>query len=108
MDEWARKGATLSEKTAREEYGLTQEQIEEAIRAGTVQYRLASTHGNPWLRLLRHDIENLVTALHGEQHLKQRHAQAELARIDRELKHLRAQIAELEQRRSQLTAQLQE
>jgi hypothetical protein len=56
MDEWARKGATLSDKTAREEFGLTEQQIEDAIRAGKLQYRSASMHGSPWLRLLRREI----------------------------------------------------
>ena len=55
MDEWARKGATLSDKSAREEFGLTQDQIEDAIRAGKLEYRPASMHGNPWLRLLRRE-----------------------------------------------------
>ena len=31
---WHRKGATLSEKTARKESGLTEDQIVQAIRAG--------------------------------------------------------------------------
>jgi hypothetical protein len=30
--EWRRKGATLSDKTAREEFGLTQDEIIRAIR----------------------------------------------------------------------------
>ena len=33
-DEWGRKGATLSDKTARSEFGLTQDEIIAAIRAG--------------------------------------------------------------------------
>ena len=52
--EWQRKGATLSDKTARKEFGLTQEEIVRAIRAGTLRYRLNSVFGNPFLRLL-HD-----------------------------------------------------
>ena len=52
-DEWGRKGATLSDKTARAEFGLTQDEIIAAIRAGKLQYRPAAMHGNPWLRLLR-------------------------------------------------------
>jgi hypothetical protein len=32
--EWQRKGATLSHKTAEEEFGLTWEEIVRAIRAG--------------------------------------------------------------------------
>ena len=36
---WQRKGATLSDKTARKEYGLTQNEIIDAIRRGQLQYR---------------------------------------------------------------------
>jgi len=39
-EEWQRKGATLSDKTARAEFGLTQDEIVEAIRAGTLHYHL--------------------------------------------------------------------
>ena len=49
--EWQRKGATLSDKTAREEFGLTQDEIVRAIRAGKLQYREGSIYGNPRLRL---------------------------------------------------------
>ena len=31
---WSRKGATLSDKSARQEFGLTQEEIYAAFRAG--------------------------------------------------------------------------
>ena len=59
-EEWGRKGATLSDKTARAEYGLTQDEIYAAIDAGQLQYRPAAMHGNPWLRLLRREVEDLV------------------------------------------------
>ena len=45
--EWQRKGATLSDKTAREEFGLTQDEIVRAIRARTLHYREGSMYGNP-------------------------------------------------------------
>ena len=45
-EEWRRKGATLSDKTARAEFGLTQDEIIAAIRAGKLQYRPAAMHGN--------------------------------------------------------------
>ena len=41
-EEWQRKGATLSDKTARQEFGLAQDEIYDAIDAGTLQYRLRS------------------------------------------------------------------
>jgi hypothetical protein len=37
--EWQRKGATLSHKTAQEEFGLKREEIVRAIRAGKLRYR---------------------------------------------------------------------
>jgi len=104
--EWQRKGATLSDKTARKEFGLTQDEIVQAIRAGKLQYRRNSIHGNPFLRLLRREVEALVKKKHGDQYLKAQQAKTELARITRELKRLRTQIAALEERRSKLMADL--
>lgn len=68
--EWQRTGATLSDKTARKEFGLTQEEIVEAIRAGTLRCQVCSMHGNPWLRLLRREVEALVRKKHGGGYLK--------------------------------------
>ena len=36
---WSRKGATLSDKSARQEFGLTQQEIIAAIRVGKLQFR---------------------------------------------------------------------
>ena len=71
-EEWVRKGATLSDKTARAEFGLTQDEIIAAIRAGKLQYRPGEIYGNPWLRLLRREVEELVSAGHGERYLRER------------------------------------
>ena len=106
--EWARKGATLSDKTARSEYGLTQEEIYAAINAGKLQYRRAAMHGNPWLRLLRPEVEDLARALHGDRYLREQKVRTELARINREQKQLRAHLAVLEERRSVLLSELGE
>ena len=103
--EWHRKGATLSDKTAREEYGLTQDDIVRAIRAGTLHYREGSMYGNPWLRLLRREVEALVRKKHGLNYLKSRQAKTELAHIHSELKRLKTQIAALEERKSKLIAE---
>jgi hypothetical protein len=105
-EEWGRKGATLSDKTACSEYGLTQDEIYAAIDAGKLQYRHAAMHGNPWLRLLRREVEELVRTRHDDRYLRERKARTELARINRELKQLRAQLAALEERRSALLAEL--
>jgi len=106
--EWQSKGATLSDKTARKEFGVTQEDIVQAIRAGKLQYREGSMHGNPWLRLLRREVEELVTQKHGDGYLKNQQAKTELALVNRELKRLKTQVAALEARKSQLVAELGE
>ena len=106
--EWARKGTTLSDKTARSEFGLTQDEIISAINAGKLQYRPASMHGNPWLRLLRSEVEDLARTLHGERHLREHQARTELARINRELKQLRTRLSALEERRTALLDELGE
>ena len=105
-EEWGRKGATLSDKTARSQYGLTQEEIYAAIDAGKLQYRSAAMHGNPWLRLLRREVEDLVATRSGDRYLREQRARTELAQVNRELKQLRAQLAALEERRTALLAEL--
>ena len=96
----------MSDKTARKELGLTQDEIVEAIRAGKLHYRVASMHGNPWLRLLRSEVEQLVQANRGPGYLEQRQAMAELAHVETELRRLRAKLTKLEKRRAELTARL--
>jgi len=107
-EEWVRKGATLSDKTAHAEFGLTRDEIIAAIRAGKLQYRPGEIYGNPWLRLLRREVEELVSSRHGEGYLRERQARTELKHVNGQLKQLRAQVAELEQRRSVLLAELGE
>ena len=104
--EWQRKGGTLSDKTARKEFGLTDGEILQAVRAGRLHYREGSVYGNPFLRLLRREVEALVKTRHGAGYLKDRQAKIELARINRELKRLKIQIAGLEERKSKLIADL--
>ena len=107
-NEWGRKGATISDKTARLEYGLTQDEIYDAIDAGKLQYRPAAMHGNPWLRLLRREVEDLVRAQSGDRYLRERKARTELAQTNRELKQLRSQLAALVERRAALLSELGE
>lgn len=100
--EWTQKGATFSDKRAREEFGLTEDEIIRAIRAGKLQYREGSMYGNPWFRLLRREVEAMVTEMHGKAHLKDLQTKTELASITRELRRLKTQIARLEERKSTL------
>ncbi len=107
QEEWNRKGATLSDKTAGKEFGLTQDEIVAAIDAGQLHYRVGVIHGNPWLRLLRREVEELMDNTYNDRDHLQRRARAELARVDRDLKKLRTEVAALEERRARLVADLE-
>ncbi|MCL1917837.1 MAG: hypothetical protein FWG14_05915, partial [Peptococcaceae bacterium] len=52
---------------AEKEYGISRKEILEAINAGELQFREGSTHGNPWYRLLRIEIEAFVEKKYGKE-----------------------------------------
>jgi murein DD-endopeptidase MepM/ murein hydrolase activator NlpD len=105
-NEWQRPKATLSDKTARKEFALSQDEIIQAIRAGRLQYRENASHGNPHLRLLRREAEALVASKRGATGLKEQKAKAELACVEHELRQHRRQISLLEKRRAKLVESL--
>src|SRR4051794_8087364 len=112
MDEgdsmWSRKGATLRDKSARQEFGLTQEEIIAAIRAGKLQFRESNMHGNPWYRLLRHEVESLVRDKRGLGHLHKKKLQNELADLNKEARKLTTRLKAIERRRTELIKELDE
>ena len=85
---------------------ILQDEIFAAIDAGKLQHRPVAMHGNPWLRLLRREVDDLVRARHGDRYLRERKARTDLAQINRDLNQLRAQLAALEERRAVLHAEL--
>ena len=110
MDEgnsmWSQKGATMSDKSARQEFGLTQEEIVAAIRAGKLRFHEASMHGNPWYRLLRHEVESLVRDKSGQDHLHKKKLQKELADLNKEARTLTTRLKAIERRRAELMTEL--
>lgn len=105
---WFKKGATLSDKSARKEFGLTQEEIIEAIKDGKLQYRTNYVFENPYLKLLRSEVEAFVDKKYGGNYLKKKKIKKELAEINKELKMLKAQVVSLEQRKAALQSSLDE
>ena len=103
---WRQKGATLSDKSARQEFGLTQEEIFGAMRAGKLQFQQNSMHGNPWFRLLRHEVEALVKETGGQVHLQKKKLQKEMADLDKEARKLKTRLKVIERRRAELTKEL--
>ena len=110
MDEgesmWSRAGATMSDKSARQEFGLTQQEIIAAIRAGKLQFRQSNMHGNPWYRLLRHEVESLVQDRSGLDHLHKKKFQKELADLNKEARKITTRLKAIERRRAELMKEL--
>jgi hypothetical protein len=61
--EWNRKGAVLSDVTAQKEYDVTREFVVAGINAGKLEYREGSVWGNPYLRVLRSQLEPFMAPL---------------------------------------------
>jgi hypothetical protein len=99
---WHKKGGTLSDKSARKEFGITQEEIIDAIRDGRLQYRTNNVFGNPYLRLIRSEVEAFVDEKYGNDYLTKKKIRNELAQTNKELRKLKAQAASLEKRKSEL------
>ncbi len=96
---WNQKGATLSDKTARNEFGITKEEIVGAIKSGKLQYRQNHIHGNPYFRLLRTEVESLAKELLGEDQLKNQQLQNELSQVNKEIRKFKKQTKILEERK---------
>ena len=99
---WNKKGAALSDKSARKEFGLTQEQIIDAIKCGKLQYRQNHIHGNPYFRLLRAEVESVAKELFGEDNLKNKKLKNELSQTNKEIRKLKKQLKILEEKKTDL------
>ena len=103
---WNEKGAALSDKSARKEFGLSQKEIRDAIRDGQLQYRENHIHGNPYLRLLRIEVEALVASKHGPKYLANQKLQSELKAVRSQIRSLKTKIKVLEKRQAELLSEL--
>jgi hypothetical protein len=104
--EWNRKGATLSDITAKKEYGVGQDFIVKGIRAGKLEYREGAIWGNPYLRLLRSQLENYIVEELGQDSLSSGKNQTELLKIKKEIAKLKKRLNELQVRRMDLEKEM--
>jgi hypothetical protein len=104
--EWNRKGATLSDKTAKKEFGVDRNFIVKGIRAGKLEYRQGVMWGNPYLRLLRSQLERYIAEELGKDRLSSAKTQTELRNIKKEINKLKKRLNELEARRMELEKQI--
>jgi len=97
--EWNRKGAVLSDVTAQKEYGVMREFVLAGINAGKLEYREGSVWGNPYLRILRSQLEPYIAAELGPEYLSSVKSKTELRAIVSEIAGLRKKLASLEARK---------
>lgn len=100
--EWNRKGATLSDVTAIKEYGVNRDFILKGIRAGRLEYREGAVWGNPYLRLLRSQLEQYIAEERGDDRLATAKRRTELRHLMKEMAAIKKRLTELEARKSEL------
>ena len=104
--EWNRKGATLSDVTGCKEYGVTRDFIVQGIRAGKLEYREGSVWGNPYLRVLRSQLEEYIAEQLSPKQLGDKKTQAELRKINKEIAALKKKLAGLQARKAEIEGKI--
>jgi hypothetical protein len=100
--QWTRPGGTFSHKNACKEFGLTEDEIIDAMKAGKLQYRLNYAHGNPYYRVLRKEVEVLAKELHGDNAVEKQEIKFKLQKINREINSLKRKLSSLEKQKLEL------
>ena len=100
--EWNRKGSTLSDVTAQKEYGVDRSFIVKGIKAEKLEYREGSIYGNPWLRILRSQLEQYISEELGTAYLSDMKNRTELRKIKKEMADLKKRLDALQARKAEI------
>jgi hypothetical protein len=100
--EWNRKGATLSDVTAKKEYGVDQDFIVKGIRAGKLEYREGVVWGSPYIKVLRRQLEQYIAEELGSNQLRSGKDRTELRKIKKEMADLQKRLDELQARKTEI------
>ena len=100
--EWNKKCATLSDATAKKEYGIDHAFIVKGMNAGKLEYRQSSVWGNPFIRVLRSQLEKYITQELGKKYLVKVTGAAELRKIKKEMSELARKQKALQLRKAEL------
>ena len=105
-NEWNQKGATLSDLTAKADYGIDNEFIIKGIKAGILEYREGTVWGNPFLRILRSQLEKYIAKELGEEYLMKVSSELELRKIKKEMTDIKKRLNALQLRKTTLEGAL--
>jgi hypothetical protein len=106
--EWNQKGATLSDVTAKAEYGVNRDFIIKGIQTGKLEYRHGSVWGNIYLRLLRSQLEKYIADELGTEYLAKAKNKSELREIKKEISQIKKRLEELQIRKLEIERLLHE
>lgn len=104
--EWNRKGATLSDVTAHKEYGVDRDFVVKGIREGRLEYREGSIWGNPYLKVLRSQLEAYIAEKLGPDYLANKNTQRELRKVNKEIADLKNKLAILQEKKAEIEASI--
>ncbi len=104
--EWNLKGATLSDKTAKKEYGVDRDFVIKGIEAGKLEYRQGSMWGYPYVKILRSQLEEYIADELGQEYLAEHKNKTELRKIKKAISETKELLEELELRKAELEASL--
>jgi len=100
--EWTKKGATLSDATAHKEYGVSRDFIVNGIQSGKLEYREGAIWGNPYLRVLKSQLERYIIEELGSNYLVSRKSKTELRKVNKEIAEMKKKLAELQARKTEI------
>lgn len=104
--EWNLKGATLSDKTAKKEYGVDRDFVIKGIEAGKLEYRQGSMWGYPYIKVLRSQLEEYIAEELGPEYLAKAKNKTELRKVRKEISDIKKRLDELQIRKAELEASL--
>jgi hypothetical protein len=100
--EWNRKGASLSDVTAKKEYKIDRDFIIKGIEAGKLEYREGSVWGNPYIKVLRRQLEEYIASELGPEYLAKATGKIELRKIKKEIAEIEQELRALQTRKAEL------
>jgi hypothetical protein len=104
--EWNRKDATLSDVTAKADYCVSEEFIIKGIKSGKLEYRDGAIWGNPYLRLLRSQLEAYIVEELGPEYLSRLKYETELRKVKKEITSHTRKLSALQKQKTELETAL--
>ncbi len=105
--QWTQKGGTFSHKNACKEFGISEDEIIQAMKDGKLQYRVNYAHGNRYYRVLREEVKAFAEQLHGASGVETQKIKHRIKTINTEIRSLQRKLTSLKKEKAELTQALE-